>query len=157
MGAERQPGAPSVESAGLRERGPQFHRQETAHVDVGEPVVARGRKHSHAPLAHGVGERGGDAPAVGFVEGLAVRQVDQVAARGLGGDKRAYEPRARLRRLEPLVADLARQDLCARRDAVERRRVLEVRGDDAGDVCAVRAGIRDDRQQVATVIDLHAE
>ena len=45
-------------------------------------------------LAHGVGEGLRDAPALSLPEGLAVAQVDHVAAGGLGGDQRAHQPRA---------------------------------------------------------------
>ena len=49
---------------------------------------------------------------------FCVRQMSTMMHRDLGGDERADEPRARLGRAEPPVADLAREDLRARRDAV---------------------------------------
>ena len=64
---------------------------------------------------------------------LAVREVDEVAAVRLGRDERAHEPRARLGRHEPAVADLAGEHLRARRHAVEVGALLEVRCHDAGD------------------------
>ena len=92
-------------------------------------VVARGREHGHAPLPHGGVEGLRDAALRRrVVEGLAVAQVDEVDAVALAGDERADEARARLRRAQPAVADLQREDLRARRDAVGGR-VVVVGGD----------------------------
>ena len=109
----------------------------------------------HAPLAHRRREGLGDAAGGGRVEGLAVREVDEVAAVALRRDERAHQPRPRLGRIEAAVTNLACEDLSARSDAVARRVVVACRHDPRH-VRAVASGVGDERHGVAAVVHLHA-
>ena len=58
----------------------------------GGTVVPRRSEDSHTPLAHRRGERVGHAAFVVLPRRLAVRQINQVAAVGFGGDQCPHEP-----------------------------------------------------------------
>lgn len=120
----------------------------------GHAAPARPHHDDRPDLDEDLGEGAEAARGLGLGRVLAVAHVDDVRAAVEDGSEGALQARARLHAAEARVADLERDDLRAGRDAAEVRVARVVRGDDARDVRAVRARVRDDGDGRAAVVDV---
>mmetsp|Transcript_2592 Transcript_2592/g.10856 ORF Transcript_2592/g.10856 Transcript_2592/m.10856 type:complete len:402 (+) Transcript_2592:3029-4234(+) len=85
---------------------------------------------------------------------LAVGHVQHVAADPLCFEERPHDARPRLHAAEPAVPDPQRDDLSARRNSIQERRIGMVRRSDGSDVGSVCSHVIHDAQSLAVVVEV---